>query len=485
MFTFAVLLPAELRQRVVEEYEPSQRALKQRVHIDVSFKSLSGWKKQRQDVDTPTGLGSEPYFFPVIVPPKGALSDNFSLQGDAGQAISTLSYREYLQVAASVIRTLLTAAYRLQPGDSLPTSNTPERDAQGAEHRALMDVIQRGAATDRPSQGGSQALADLDVPNPAPRDLAVRLAEKLTSHYAIVASTHADERVRLSYERTIVPTLDISGRSSGLRAQLKGIASLLLGARPVSITVPLDTAWTARSYHLRVLSEDGLYLGSQECPGLEDYLTEHTARPQRAAMAPPYYRFRRRLGQTYAHFYARFFPEPHDRQRVPQVTFKFYEAPPGSVFRAAVAAVSCATLVWLVGFVSSVGSGNLGTDAPAILLAFPAVAAAWLGFERPSRRLLEGTLTARMSLLVTFIVSLGASAMFMIDRAEVAMPDLSSARLSVLGIDRGSWAALALGAILNAIYICFVYLVRSSTYMRLAARPTSRENLHDRFVQNG
>ena len=39
-----------------------------------------------------------------------------------------------------------------------------------------------------------------------------------------------------------------------------------------------------------------------------------------------------------------------EAEPVPTVTFQFYERPPGSVFRASVAAVSCVLLVWLVGY---------------------------------------------------------------------------------------------------------------------------------------
>ncbi|MDP9795249.1 hypothetical protein J2S43_003761 [Catenuloplanes nepalensis] len=466
LFASAIIEPVKTRLRLVEIYEPSRRALQQTITVDA-----------RLDAN-----GADQVLFPITVQPKGELSDNFSLVDGEGVSVPALTYREYLLLAASALRILVAAAYRLQVGETLP----PE--ALRAERAALRDIVQRRVPDSTMSVAGAAALGELQAPDPVHLTLARTFTQKLARHYAIVAvaSSAADGRLRLTLSRTVIPTLHVSGGDSRAFAWIKGVARIMLGARPVALQIPLTMAGTAQSYHLLVRSEDGLYLGQQDCPDMSRFLAdrnEHRAHD----VPPPYYRFRRRLGQTYAHFYTRFFPEHTESVPPPKLKVLFFETPPGSTFRALVAAMASAVLVWAVGIGISYGSvAELGTDAPAVLLAFPAVAAAWLGFDQPSRRLLEGTMTSRASLLLTAATSVMASALYILHRTHAPLPNIGEyVRFSVLFVSRPSWAVLFLVATLNTVLILYFYLIRTWTFIQLASRQTARESDANRIEQQG
>ncbi|GAA0501420.1 hypothetical protein Ade02nite_96940 [Paractinoplanes deccanensis] len=375
------------------------------------------------------------------------------------------------------------AAYALKGEDELP----PE--AVEAEHSALNDIMQRGTGGHEGSAAGAAALAKLKVQDDDSLELARTLTEKLTTHYAIVAVAFPDDRGRISLtlERTVIPTLQISDGDSRATAWLKGVARIMLGARPVALQIPIAAAGTAQSYHLIVQSEEGLYLAQQDCPGIDVFLKKGASSPAASSIAPPYYRFRRRLGQTYAHFYTRFFPEHTASNAPPKLRVLFFETPPGSTFRALVAAIASTVLVWAVGIGISRGDvTDLGTDAPAVLLAFPAIAAAWLGFDRPTRRLLEGTFASRSSLALTAAISVLASALFILHRSRVPLPNIRKyLDFTVLLVDRPSWALLILVALGNTLLISYFYVVRAWTFMQLASRQTARESDANRTTQGG
>ncbi|HEX5495912.1 MAG TPA: hypothetical protein VFX70_15190 [Mycobacteriales bacterium] len=453
LFLLGVLNPADIRQRIVETYEPDHRTLRQRVSIDAQIpRHFLG--RQQADV----------FYFPLLIPIKGNLLDNLDVYGADGASLPQLSYREYLQVAARTLRDILASGFG--PPHSFPLSD----DALHAEYRALVGMIQRrlpGPAPTAPDPAdpagweGIEELAATDADQRSQRDIAAAFARKLTSHYAIVVLVRPDRTGRfvIRYEQTLIPDMDLSRK--------RDMLTLALGTRPIKLTIDLGNASTCQSYHLRVAGTDGLYLGRQELSGCEATLR----RTAPGAPTRPHIRFRKRLGQPHAHFYARFFPVPAPGES-PLVRFSYYEVPPGSVVRAAVSVVACLLLVWTVGIIESVGGPDPGTDAPAFLLAFPAVAAAWLGFESPSRRLLEGTMASRASLAGTTFLSIAASALFMAHKAlgdKVVWSDLPR-HFTVLGATDMSWAVLILLALVNASAVCYCYVNRLFLFTRLAAR---------------
>jgi len=148
--------------------------------------------------------------------------------------------------------------------------------------------------------------------------------------------------------------------------------------------------------------------------------------------------------------------------------------------RAAVSAVASFLLILLIGIVIS-RNPDPGTDAPAILLSLPAIAAAWLGFDNPNRRLLEGTLTARFSLISTAILSIAASGLFMTHKALTPKDNdpINAIRynwlhfgdnVSVLGVTDISWGVLTMLALINAAYVSYRYIIRTWHYAHLSTR---------------
>jgi hypothetical protein len=259
---------------------------------------------------------------------------------------------------------------------------------------------------------------------------------------------------------------------------------MLLGARPVDISIPLENACTSQSYHLIVDGQEGVFVGHQSSKGLVEYCDAHAKRNRKLwrdgksaePIPPPYFRFRRRAGQRYSHFYTRFFPEPdvdvEGGGKLPSVRFRFFEVPPGSVFRATIASVAATVLIWLIAFVSSrTRTQDPGTDVPAFLLVVPAIAAAWLGFDTDHKRLLEGTLAARLSLALTALCSIAASGLFMIFKAKLHYFEWPNPfHMEILGNTSRSWTVLTLISALNTLVTGYLYCMRAWEFAHLSSR---------------
>jgi hypothetical protein len=493
IFALAILAPAELRQRVSEHYVPAERTLTQKVTVEVKIPSRlielkpdDGDNVESDDVDRTT-------LFPILLLPKGAFNDNLDVFGADNDRMSVLSYREYLQLTAGILRVFICRAYGLSSSEGLTrisqSSRSVETNVLHVEHRALTQITKRAQANIDvkkhldPSLVSSEAedvaklLEDLQVDHARKvyLELAAALVRKLSMHYALVASApiDADGRLIIQYRRTLIPELELSPDEDNDRSRLrksierfKGWLQALLGTRPVNVTVSLDNAWTCQSYHVRVDAPAGLYLTRQMFVTPSEYLQARA----KNAPTPVHYRFRRRLGQGYAHFYGRFFPSPTSGQRRPKLKLDFEETPPGSVFRAAIASCACFGLIWLVGFVVS-RTSNPNTDAPAFLLVFPGVAASWLGLDAPAR-LFEGTLASRLSLCLTTFTSVAASGLFIMNRSGVHLfYQTMPFGTSVLGVNKWAWALLTAISALNSIGMLYRWVNSASLFKSLAERP--------------
>lgn len=466
IFALAVTDPAALRQRVVEDYDPNRRTLHQTVSVQVQVPAPMLQAAQASP--------EQNLFFPTLLAKKGTLQDGFDVFDGGNTPASVLSYREYLKFAAAVLHGLLATAYGLHVSDPLPKV---ARDAELFAIMAMMKRAQPEAANTAPDYSGAEALERLTVRTAAVRTLAANFVRKLTTHYAIVAviPSHCNGRFLVRYQRILIPDVKLSDPDTKRRLTLKGWLRMALGAKPVEVTIELDNASTCQSYHLRVNGPEGLYLASQETIDM-DAIVRRTARD---APTPPYCRFRRRLGQPHAHFYARYFPEIDLKNNErPRIKFRYFEIPPGSNFRAFVTATACLALVWLTGFVSTqtaiLGSqSDARSDIPALLLAFPALAATWLGFESPSGRLFEGTLAARCCLMMTAILSLSASGLFMAHNLLIEGPQrwLSlPGHVSILSVADLGWAILIAFALVNWVYIAYRAYIATWSYAYLSSR---------------
>ena len=454
VFAISVVSPAQTRKRVVEEFEPDRRTMKQTTTIDVAI--------SRRLLHSPT---PELLYIPAVIAEKGDLHDDLQMSDEAGEPLQWLSYREYVSLVANVLHFLLLSAYKLNKDDELP------EPAKQAELVALQTVMHRRRdQAEAEDHSGADTIANLHVKDNTVRDLASLFVRRLVAKYVVVACVEfpCSRRARFSYSLRRIPPVRLT-LSENNRWSPIGLARLGLGARPVALTIDISNACTSQSYHLHLNCPDDLFLAEQEAIGMDDMLRRH------AEQAPtlPHCRFRRRLGQAHAHFYARYMPIPIGGREHPMLRFRFFEVPPGSTLRAAVTAFACAAIVWLVGFMTSRYSIP-DTDAPAFLLAYPALAAAWLGFESSSQRLLEGTLSARLCLIFTAVLSIASSGLFMAHKTNKTanwppLPD----NQSLLGVTQLDWAIIVTLAVLNASVIGYKCAVRTWEYSRLLVKQHS------------
>jgi hypothetical protein len=458
-----LLNPQLIRQRVSEHWEPGRRTLRKTATVEVQIPRVQFMFNG--DDQTERFTAHSAILLPILISSKGKLHDDFVIRDAAGARVPILTHSQYLQLAARLFRTLLLKAYGAEDFRDLPPS------IQEAERSALDCVIQRGSEPPDKTRTRIEDILSLIKNAGTPSDrlvlgMFVELTDKLATGYALVAPLHcdADRRIVYTYEYTVVPAIRRTGPFTldSLR--------FLLGSRPVDIDVDISNSWTSHTYNLIVASGEGLFCFKQEFNrDIRDYLRGK----KNVHGVPPYYRFRKRLGQPYVHFYARFFPEPTPDEQQPRLRIKFREVPPGSTFRAAVAAAAAAALVWIVSLVIGHSSDlKIASDAPAFFLAFPAIAAAWMGFEARSNRLLEATLAARVSLFVTAAISIGASGLFMIYTSQDK--DLHGkwrGGASLFGVTQWSWSLLTLVAIANAGIMAFACFVQTCEFRYLASRP--------------
>ncbi|WP_285745480.1 hypothetical protein [Lentzea sp. NBRC 105346] len=455
VFALAVIAPSQLRRRVIEDYVPERRSIRQSALVEVQLPhNLSATN------------GGANILIPALVPPKGELHDDLQFYDSSGQQISSLCYREQLTLVASTLRILLMSACAID--ENSPDKRLPKNVAD-IELLALQAIISRRLKLgEQPDTSAAEKLRVLDVPNKAARDIAAELVRRLTLNYAIVIelSLTSDKRTQFRYEQILIPELKLTSQRSKKRWNVAGAVRLGLGARPVDLTIDIANASSCQSYHLHVHAPEGLYLARQEPLGIDKLLRRTAVN----APTPPHCRFRRRLGQSHAHFYSRYMPALQPKES-PSLRFRYFEVPPGSTLRALVTALASAAIICLVGFVNS-RVADPGTDAPAFLLAFPALAATWLGFGSPTQRLLEGTMSARICLLFTAVLSISAAGLYMAHKTAPSSFQwhVVPHSLSFLGITDLGWGIIASLSVLNAAVVGFRCFTLTWEYASIMTR---------------
>jgi hypothetical protein len=513
IFALSILEPAELRQRVVERYTPGQRTLEQDVTIEVQIPrrllplQLKNSTESDQAENKIINQDSE-IIIPILIPPKGQLHDNLDVFDADGAQLSPLSYREYLQNVAGTLRALFCTIELANPRKRIDKSTLrllERRSLQAILLRVGNDLQIKGMPSRSVAERDSEAVATeiLAEGNASPvAQLAAALVKKLSQNYAITVRLPVQQSGRffIRYTRTIIPELELPidhTTKFAKLAKLKSQLRVLLGARPIDMTISLDNAWTCQSYHARITVSEGLYLVHQGLEAPEGYF----AQIANGAPSPLHYRLRRRLGQPYAHLYGRFFPVPSKGAKRPKLKLKFSEVPPGSSFRAALTSLACLALIWVVGVIVSHAVNNpvdarqssaaltgflssLGTDVPAFLLAFPAVAAGLVGIDNPTPRIFEGTLAARLSLALTAVLSVSASGLFLLDRADFHFITRRLPwHLTLFGVSNLSWALLIAVSLLNTAYAVHRWCSCSLEFKYLAGRNPADED-DDQMVQD-
>jgi hypothetical protein len=454
-FVAELLPPRGLRARVIDDYEPVSHGLYKKTTVE-----------GRLPPDTEED-GGEEILFPLIVSQKGQLHENLKVYGADGKTLlPVITHKECLQVVARILRKRIAKACRLSPAGRFP----PHIDM--VERKALQVIIQSCRNPEGNREDGDEAASMIQALRPTSprrrscrangrhaveenaRIVAASLTRRLATHYVIAVAVQPDSRGRfiITYEQSIVPLQ--TPKDSTLWSRIKYKARFYLGARPVSVVVTMENAPDCNSYHLRVNAPEGLYLGKQEILP--------------TSLRLPHYRFRPRQAQSHAYFYARDFPQVPEGHKPPVARFEYYETPPGSAFRAAIAATASFVLILVIGWIVS-----RKPDPPieaTFLLVFPAVAAAWLGFDAPSHRLLKGTLAGRFSLLVTTACSVAATGLLLAHRAfgkEFDWPRFPFGMSFLLVRDKW-WGLLVLVMFANMATIIYIAVIRVWQFMQLS-----------------
>jgi hypothetical protein len=299
---------------------------------------------------------------------------------------------------------------------------------------------------------------------------------KLAQCYPIMVSLPNNDEAyrRLTYERTIAPAPQGTHR---LR--------LWAGLRPDRVVVPVTLPFEADSYHLEITGPAEYYLREQllGCPrcrlrvdstwrGLSTSLNGCHHGPvgddQRC-----YVRLRRRAGQNYCHVYLRGFAASHldDHDQQVTMTARFAEAPPGVEERALLAAGAATVVIGIVGYLRSRGyllPPKDIADIPALLLAIPGVAATWFGFSSDTDSVLRSSLTARISLLCTGLLSLTAISCYLL---QTSLHWKGGPHWNFLGVNEWVWLSLLGVALANTVVIAYKAAARMLHFVWLSSRP--------------
>lgn len=485
LFAVSMLNPADFRRRLTDQCETKQRVIEHRVCIEFdldptlgplalpstdqgSYAEAVGALSNNATVrESDQGQSSSVKFLAIMIARKGELHDNCKLADGDGRALPALSYREYRVLMGLTLRSLLKSAFK---GQGIPS------EVIELEQTYFELLLQHGVITDKHGAGSSNrrttkariadAVARLESlkhkteysSDSADIDMIVRLVRIVAENYAIVAAlpSNTPNRFFTTYEYTELPSLEYK---KSLRQQLR----LLLGARPVFLRLSAANAMTCQSYHLVVSAPDDLYVGDFEAPCVADGQIPTDSRVD-------YHRVRGRRGQHYFHLYSRIGRDRATDPSLLNVDVKFFEVPPGTVGRAAISALACALTCIGVSVATTHAIAEVDSNIAGILLTLPSIAAVWLGFEGRQSRLLEGTLTARLSLVATFMTSLAAGVLLMMQKSGF-VNDNAGGPPSVF------WLILSGFAAINAAMTCGTYWERVNHYREISRRPAEQSSV--------
>jgi hypothetical protein len=463
LLTFMGLITtlAQHRSRVVETIDLDGRSINKQVSIEFVL-------PESAIDDSVSSL-----YLPILQPVIGDLLDNFRLTDSSNNSVTNLSYLETVELAAIGLRTLLIIA-------------TGKQFSEWANTRAgeliLLELIARRRPTDQDSVKSSieKGLNLLEgSPNKEIIDIIRSYLVSLSAGYPIVASVPRDlvvsNRVLLRYGQTVTPASSSKGWEGKLR--------LGIGVRPSQISVPVDLAQTAGSYHLRINGPSEKYVAEQilRCTKCRVRLDDPPPPSAPKCDHAPgeseqtHFHLRERFGQNFTHLYMRGFADPGHRSSRYEMLVRFNETPPGSRASAAITALAALIFVWLIGHLSSNGEGISNSDIPAILLAVPAVAASWVGLASSGESLVGNSLHARLSLILTGALSVTSVVIYLLQDAAATVADqyvTVRSHLMLAGVsDDPRWTALLVVAFLGFVYIAWHLIARVRNYLRLIGRP--------------
>ena len=459
-FIELVTNPARCRSRVVETIDLDGHAVQQRVTVEYALSDEA--------------LESKALYLPIFQPVKGELIDNLHVTDGSDSTLTTLSFEETTRLAAVGLRALV--LYAVNPNDAEP-EDIPElpSDVVKGESSLLKIIARRGFTelTEIAEEVETQ-LDSLDwLKESLLRDLIRSYLVSLGAAYPIVVAVPKElavgDRVLLSYQRTLTSASATMGTEGKMR--------VYLGLQPSQVCVPASLALTAGSYHLRINAPTAMYLYEQHLR-----CSECTMRLQKAWRGdftksgcshkqipdPPgdcHYHLRRRRGQSYLHLYMRGYGNSRPLLQNLEVVARFKEVPPGTRGIATATALALTIFIWATGFLISRHKG-ISTDLPLFLLGVPAVIASWVGFSSDSGSVVGSSLLARISLLISGLVSIAAVAFYLLGVGHGPIGH----HLAFAGVTAPIWVILLLVAVGNLAYMLWRLTRKLYFYGKLVTR---------------
>ena len=466
-FIELITSPAQYRSRVAETIDLEGRNINKRVSVEfVLPKNI---------------LDSESFYLPVLQPVKGDLVDNFRIIDGSGGSMTNLSYLETIELAAIGLRTLLIVATGI-PYEKWTTT-------RAAELVLLELIARRGLSTTKSIKMSTrQGLRLLEGKGgKEAKDLIRTYLSSISAGYPIVAvvpkSLVVMNRVLVRYEQTIIPSSHGDGWGGKLRTGL--------GVRPSQVTIPVDLAQTAGSYHLRINGPPEKYVVEQvlRCADCRKLL-RRAGRDNVAACDhangvenpdDSHFRVRGRFGQNFTHLYMRGYANRRYRNIRFEMLVRFNETPPGSRASATVTAIAALIFIWVIGHLTADHESVTNSDLPAILLALPAIAASWFGLAAGTDALVGSSLHARLSLIISGILSIASVIIYLLQSASAiaASTQAHPRHVTLAGVTSTPWVVLMIIAFLGFLYILWHLLARVRNYMSLIRRtdPLSQDHL--------
>jgi hypothetical protein len=469
-FIELVTNPAEFRSRVAETIDLEGRGIHQRVSVEFVLPV--------DDID------SEHFFLPILTPVKGDLVDNFRLFDGSGGSLTNLSYQESVELAAIGLRVLLIAATNKQYSEWATRTRSAELIMLQLVARRGPSDINAVKATIKNALKLLERKASRDA-----RELIMAYLGSLSVSYPIVAvvpkSLVVLNRVLLRYEQTVIPSSQTAGLSGKLRVGI--------GVRPSQVTIPVDLAMTAASYHLRINGPPEKYVVEQilRCADCRTRLrrvqtdNEQVSCVHARGNGDPgdsHFHLRGRFGQSFTHLYMRGYASQAYKDLRLEILVRFNETPPGSRAAAAATALTAAIFIWVIGHLTSDSDVISNSDLPAILLALPAVAASWFGLAAGSEALVGSSLHARLSFVFTGVLSVSSVVIYLLQdgsaKGDAGQLLTIPGRVEFAGITNLEWIGLLAGAFLSLAYISWHFLAHIRSYIQLIRRSDPLTQTH-------
>lgn len=462
--------PERYRSRVVETIDLDGRGIRQ--HVAVEF------------VLPAAALEGEYLYLPLLQPLKGELLDNFYLTDTSGKTLPNLAYDETTKLAAAGLMSVLTNAIGMKT-KGRRSRRAPLQVSNNAKvlELVLLDIIAKRGRIDPkniPAKVDS-VLARLDRLKDEDRKLISAYVISLSASYPIVAVVPTNmavaKRVIVKYERTLIAASE-QGRLGEFR--------LGLGLRPNQIAIPIQLALSARSYHLRLNGPLDKYIMEQyfECrncglPATRDLsgAPESNGGCFHGSNGPQtdsHFRLRRKRGQNFIHLYMRGYYEGQPLKGF-QVRARFKEIPPGSRANAMVTALATTVLIGIFGYLVTHHKGASTSGFPGLVLALPTVAASWFGFAADGGKLVGSSLLARLSLMISGVLSLVALAFYLLNSPPAAATSTKNTDrylhvhhiIPILGIGGLVWPIMLALSASNFIYISWRFAMKLYYYKTL------------------